>query len=98
MSKNIDNLDERVTAFRCFGLPGQPMASHMGTTYLVNDLWNEVIKQQEEIASLTAEIDNIKQVEFPRRLSTATKPIIAERDELRDKLAQMDVLHEKEKA
>lgn len=80
MSKNIDNLDGRVTAFRCFALPGQPMAAHMGTTYLVNDLWNEVIRQQEEIASLTAEIDNIKQVEFPKRLVNVTKPLIKARD------------------
>lgn len=39
---------------------------------------------------LTAELDNIKQVEFPKRLRNVTKPIIAQRDALRAKLAALE--------
>jgi len=42
--------------------------------------------QAAEIERLKAEIDNIKQVEFPRRLRNVTKPLIAERDALRAEL------------
>lgn len=40
-------LEERVVAFQSLSLPGQPMAMHMGTSYLVNDLWREVQRQRE---------------------------------------------------
>ena len=39
---------------------------------------------------LTAELDNIKQVEFPKRLRNVTKPIIAQRDALQAKLAALE--------
>ena len=32
-------LAERVQKFQCMELPGQPMMMHMGTSYLVGDLW-----------------------------------------------------------
>lgn len=35
-------LKERVLAFKTFSLPGQPVSCHMGTSYLVNDLWQEI--------------------------------------------------------
>lgn len=35
-------LDERVRMFNCLELPGQGMGMHMGTFYLVSDLWHEV--------------------------------------------------------
>lgn len=54
MSDEI-TLDERVTAFKCFELPGQPVACHMGTSYLVNDLWREVV-------GLRAERDAMKEL------------------------------------
>jgi hypothetical protein len=41
-------LDERVMDFRLLQLPGQPMAMHMGTSYLVTDLHNEVKRLQAE--------------------------------------------------
>lgn len=34
------SLRERVRQFNALELPGQPMATHMGTSYLVNDLWD----------------------------------------------------------
>ena len=37
-----DDLKERVEKFNLLELPGQPMGMHMGTLYLVNDLWSEV--------------------------------------------------------
>lgn len=37
-----DDLKDRVDQFRCLKLPGQPMGMHMGTAYLVGDLWAEV--------------------------------------------------------
>nr|WP_319250477.1 hypothetical protein [uncultured Celeribacter sp.] len=35
-------LKERVDAFALMELPGQPRMMHMGTSYLVNDLWREI--------------------------------------------------------
>ena len=37
-------LKERVIAFESLTLPGQPRAMHMGTLYLVNDLWREILR------------------------------------------------------
>lgn len=38
----MDDLKERVDKFNAMELPGQPMMMHMGTNYLVNDLWREI--------------------------------------------------------
>lgn len=35
-------LEQRVEAFALMELPGQPRMMHMGTSYLVTDLWREV--------------------------------------------------------
>ena len=40
----MDSLEERVRQFEMMRLPGQPMSMHMGTSYLINDLWREVKK------------------------------------------------------
>lgn len=37
-------LEERVLAFSQRRMPGQPQFVHLGTSYLVNDLWHEVQK------------------------------------------------------
>ena len=37
-----EDLEKRVLQFNSMQLPGQPMGMHMGTSYLVNDLWREV--------------------------------------------------------
>ena len=44
MAKKIDfdDLKRRVRDFNLNRLPGQPLATHMGTSYLVNDLWRAV--------------------------------------------------------
>uniref|UniRef100_A0A6H1ZAM0 RanBP2-type domain-containing protein n=1 Tax=viral metagenome TaxID=1070528 RepID=A0A6H1ZAM0_9ZZZZ len=39
---NMDELEKRVRQFNSLSLPGQPMGMHIGTSYLVNDLWREV--------------------------------------------------------
>jgi len=38
----MDELEERVCKFNSLSLPGQPMGMHMGTSYLVNELWREI--------------------------------------------------------
>jgi hypothetical protein len=38
----IDELERRVQQFNELKLPGQPKTLHMGTFYLVNDLWREI--------------------------------------------------------
>jgi len=42
-----DDLEDRVKKFNSMALPGQPMMMHMGTNYLVNDLWREVTRLRE---------------------------------------------------
>jgi hypothetical protein len=37
-----DDLEDRVHKFNAMELPGQMQMMHMGTSYLVNDLWREV--------------------------------------------------------
>jgi hypothetical protein len=39
---SIKELEKRVEQFRTLSLPGQPMSLHMGTSYLVSDLWAKV--------------------------------------------------------
>jgi len=46
-----ENLDERVEQFIMMKLPGQPIAMHMGTSYLVNDLHKEVKRLRAEVES-----------------------------------------------
>ena len=41
-STDRPTLDERVMQFNMLQLPGQPMAMHMGTAYLVSDLHKRV--------------------------------------------------------
>ena len=50
-----DNLEERVQQFRRLELPGQPMMMHMGTSYLVEDLWAEVKRLREEYINTDAQ-------------------------------------------
>lgn len=46
MNQSVDEmpmpLDVRVARFMSCRLPGQPQMTHMGTSYLVRDLWQEV--------------------------------------------------------
>lgn len=38
----MDELEKRIQQYNTMSLPGQPMGLHMGTSYLINDLWREV--------------------------------------------------------
>jgi hypothetical protein len=49
-----DELQERVRLFNMMQLPGQPPMMHMGTAYLVNDLWFEVQDLRNRLAALDA--------------------------------------------
>lgn len=40
--KTYEDLKDRVEKFQAGTLPGQPIGVHMGTFYLVNDLWQEI--------------------------------------------------------
>ena len=42
MNDKMKDLKNRVEQFQMLQLPGQPMAMHMGTNYLVVDLWREL--------------------------------------------------------
>ena len=45
----MDDLEKRVRDFQSLKLPGQPMGMHMGTSYLVHDLWEEIKKLRERV-------------------------------------------------
>ena len=40
--ERLVDLRKRVHNFQMFELPGQPQGMHMGTSYLVDDLWREL--------------------------------------------------------
>lgn len=46
-----DDLKERVEKFNRLELPGQMPMMHMGTSYLVNDLWREVQRLRDALAA-----------------------------------------------
>ena len=48
----MEDLEKRVEQFQLLMLPGQPMFKHMGTAYLVSDLWKEVKKLRKEVSNL----------------------------------------------
>ena len=48
MSDKREDLKKRVEQFQMLQLPGQPMSMHMGTSYLVGDLWGELEKLYKE--------------------------------------------------
>lgn len=45
---DFTDLATRVGQFRCMELPGQPPSMHMGTAYLIGDLWNAVEQLRRE--------------------------------------------------
>jgi hypothetical protein len=49
-------LEERIALFRSLRLPGQPHSMHMGTAYLVEDLWREVRRLRALIQPLGPEM------------------------------------------
>lgn len=42
MSDEKPSLEQRIRQFEMLELPGQPRGMHMGTAYLVQDLWREI--------------------------------------------------------
>jgi len=38
------SLEERVISFHVMELPGQPQMMHMGTSFLICDLWREICR------------------------------------------------------
>jgi hypothetical protein len=58
----MDDLEKRVKQFNTLSLPGQSMSMHMGTLYLVNDLWREVerLRGVEAAASVRASAPSVE--------------------------------------
>lgn len=48
-SEKLNDLETRVEQFAMLELPGQPRGMHMGTSYLVEDLWRELKKARQII-------------------------------------------------
>jgi hypothetical protein len=72
-------LDERVLDFQLMRLPGQPMAMHMGTSYLVNDLHAEVKRLRTELADAQSHIVKLQEVwEDTRNQRDALRAIVKE--------------------
>lgn len=46
--ERLDDLQERVNCFNMLALPGQPQGMHMGTSYLIGDLWSELQRYRTE--------------------------------------------------
>jgi hypothetical protein len=57
MTETPDDLADRVTQFQCMELPGQPQMAHMGTTYLVMDLWRALRAERERAEKAEAQRD-----------------------------------------
>ena len=38
----FEDLRDRVKQYNMLQLPGQPLGMHMGTSYLIGDLWHEL--------------------------------------------------------
>jgi len=53
----VSDLNERMQQFNRRELPGQPRGMHMGTAYLINDLWTEVQRLQAALDAANAERD-----------------------------------------
>jgi hypothetical protein len=49
---NRPSLKERVNQFNTLSLPGQPSGVHMGTSYLVNDLWKKILELEKQVNEL----------------------------------------------
>lgn len=54
------SLDERVQMFNSLRLPGQGISMHMGTSYLVNDLWRALTTEREAHEATKRELANLR--------------------------------------
>lgn len=71
MSEHTPTLAERVTQFQMMELPGQPMMMHMGTSYLVSDLWRAVKDATETLEWVRANYASGATKEINERIDTA---------------------------
>lgn len=78
-----DKLEEQVLLFQLGKLPGQPLGAHMGTVYLVTNLWIEVQRlrkllqegQKAFSASLTIEQAHKMHAEWDKAVDTHLEPL-----------------------
>ena len=47
-AERFEDLRDRVEKFSLLELPGQPLGMHMGTSYLVEDLWMELQREESQ--------------------------------------------------
>lgn len=59
----VDSLEDRVLKFSMLELEGQPRFMHMGTSYLVNDLWSEVRRLRAEVEGLRSDAELLDALE-----------------------------------
>ena len=71
------DLETRIRQFQMLQLPGQPQGMHMGTSYLVNDLWTEVKRLRGLLEFILQDEPNL----VPRA-SSETRKFIREQLEL----------------
>lgn len=45
-SERLTDLRSRILKFNMLQLPGQPQGMHMGTSYLIDDLWWELQRSE----------------------------------------------------
>lgn len=51
MGDEKPSLEQRIRQFEMLELPGQPRGMHMGTAYLVQDLWREIERLRSIVAA-----------------------------------------------
>lgn len=56
MDKTLTELEIKINKFKLLQLPGQPLSMHLGTLYLVNDLWTELKKRAGENVGVNADV------------------------------------------
>ena len=62
------SLRKQVLAYKMLELPGQPISVHMGTSYLINDLWNEIERLNDVINEKTWRYENVKFLRTPETM------------------------------
>lgn len=59
--EEIRKLEQKVKNFNCLRLPGQGLSIHMGTSYLVNDLWRSIQALLTALSEKEGEIERLRQ-------------------------------------
>ena len=73
--ENEISLEERVRLFRTLRLPGQGLSMHMGTAYLVGDLWKRIEELEADLKLTSAML--AKQCDMAREAETRVKELEA---------------------